>query len=143
MRPRVLRSDAGAWCRVSREADRSFVFEFGARGEREAYRAFRYPPAQLPTVEDAVTLAAALVQAPPMLAAVSVPAAALAWLPEGPVARRVGALPMARGAYQLPVDDREALRALLAACRRHHADPFVEAEAVNLAMRLERALGAV
>jgi hypothetical protein len=137
------------WLRVSRRPSREFVFEIGARGEREPYRAFLYPPQELPTVLDAMTLAKALVDAPPMLAVLSVPTAFVAGaalhLPP-PVLARVEAYPIARLSYQVPVTDREALRALLKACERRigaHVDAFEEAEAVNLAGRVHRALGAV
>lgn len=148
MRPRVLRT-ASTWLRVTRQADRSFVFHVGARGEREAYRAFRYPPEQVPTVADALELAAALVEAPPMLAVVSVPVHFVEYpgltVPPAVLAR-VRACPVVRLAYQVPTDDREALRALLRAAERRigaHVDAFDECEAVNLAARLHRALGAV
>lgn len=148
MRPRLLRTPS-TWLRVSRRPDRSFVFEVGARGEREAYRAFLYPAQELPTVADALALAGALVEAPPMLAVVSVPAgfvtAASQHVPPAILAR-VEAYPVVRLAYQVPVTDREAVRALLKAAERRigaHVDPFDEAEAINLAARLHRALGAV
>ena len=131
-------------------ADPAFVVRHvGARGEREAYRAFLYPPQELPTVEDAMTLAGSLVQAPPMLAVVPVPVsfvlAAAAHVPAAILARVQG-YPVARLSYQLPVRDREALRALIRAAEHRigaHVDAFDEAEAVNLAARLHRALGAV
>lgn len=148
MRPRILRTPT-TWLRVTRRDDRAFVFHVGHTGEREPFRAFVYPPEQLPTEKDAVELAAALVQAPPMLSVVSVPVAFVDGAlggDRGPVLERVRRYPTARGAYQLPVLDREAIRALLKAAERHtgdKVDPFLEAEAVNLSARLHRALGAV
>jgi hypothetical protein len=148
MRPRVLRTPT-TWLRVTRGADRAFVFYVGAVGEREPYRAFTYPPQELPTENDALELAAALVQAPPMLSVVSVSAA---WVDlahagdDSPIVARVRSYPLARGAYQLPVRDREALRYLARTAAKHvgaHVEPFHEAEARNLAIRLERALGAI
>jgi hypothetical protein len=132
-----------------RRPDQAFEFYIGAKGEREPFRAFVYPHEQVPTVNDALEIGSALVQAPPMLAVVSVPATlaeALAiHLPAG-IADRLRKYPTARLSYQLPVSDREAIRALLRVAERRvgaHVDPFEEAEAVNLAARLHRALGAV
>ncbi len=145
MRPRRLCTPT-TWLRVTRRPDRAFVFHVGARGEREPYRAFLYPPEQLPTVPDALELAAALVQAPPMLAVVSVPVELVVTMGEGPVFDRVRQYPIARLAYQVPVCDREAVRALLKAAEKRigaHVEPFEEAAYVNLAARLHRALGAV
>jgi hypothetical protein len=148
VRPRRLVTPLN-WCRIVRRPDLAFEFHIGAKGERDAFRAFLYPHEQVPTVNDALELAAALAAAPPILAAVSVPvtlAEALAvHLPAG-IADRVRHYPTARLAYQLPVSDREAIRALLRVAERRigaHVDPFEEAEAVNLAARLHRALGAV
>jgi hypothetical protein len=59
---------------------------------------------------------------------------------------RVRTYPTVRGAYQVPTRDREALRYLARVAHKHtgaHVEPFHEAEARNLAIRLERALGAV
>lgn len=148
MRPRRLVTPS-TWCRIVRRPDQAFEFYIGAKGEREPYRAFLYPREQVPTVNDALEIGAALVAAPPMLAVVSVPATlaeALApHLPAG-IAERVRGYPTARLSYQLPITDREAIRALLRVAERQigaHVDPFAEAEAVNLAARLHRALGAV
>ncbi len=148
MRPRRLRTPSN-WCRIVRRDDQAFEFYIGAHGEREPYRAFVYPHEQVPTVNDALELGNALVNAPPMLAVVSVPVsfvtAAASSIP-APVLTRIEAYPVARLAYQLPVTDREAVRALMRAAERRigaHVEPFDEAEAVNLAARLHRALGAV
>lgn len=145
MRPRLLKTPS-TWCRVVREADRAFVFYVGHAGEREAFRAFKYPERELPTIQDALEVGAALAAAPPMLSVVSVPVAFVARLDLTGPAARVPEYPVVREAYQLPTRDREAVRALLRETERRigaHVDPFHEAEAVNLAARLHRALGAV